>query len=213
MEKQKRPTSTFGRLWAFWKRNSLRVYAIGTVYLVLMVLFGYLTAPMFTTEPKTAVGYLVLSNDEIAVLTISTFIMGGVLLLAVIGYAAHTHRWLRVVALVVFGFLVWLAGSAYAISFAFTPSVARVPYNGQVYQLAYVVFGSIRSGSCAAGDGICGGFEYQLYECNGLALACQAKGEPFRATTPRLEIVDGVLNVARYNGYGRLVDVVMEVSS
>jgi hypothetical protein len=212
MEKSKPPATALGRLWAFWKRNSLRVYAAGAVYLLLMALLGCFTAPLLNFKPSTFVGYLILSPQETAALGISTLITGIVMLAAVIGYVALTRRWWRMLALLAVGVIVWLAGLTFLLNFWLMPRAAIAEYNGQVYQLAYEIFGSYVKPCGGEGELVyCRGIEYQLYACSSLALNCHSEGSPFSSEAPRLEVVDGALRVQNYDRDGNLLETEIEI--
>jgi hypothetical protein len=222
VEKQKARIAYPVRLWRLWQRKSLWIYAAGVVYLLFNLLMSHFTVPVINesrvgmaaaeTQPTIpATGYIVLSRDETGLLGLLALVTGFVMLAAVIGDVTYRRRWIRGLALFMAVPVLWYLAALAVVGYALTPRTDSLAHGEHVYHLAFDLF-SRRTGFCGDSNGICGGDDYQFFECNSLALMCLPKGDVFYATSPRLEIVDGVLRVVRYKPDGKFVDVVYEVT-
>jgi hypothetical protein len=211
VDKQKTHPGYARRLWSAWQRKSLWIYAAGVLYLLVNLAVYYIPIAIMRLRDTAGShrGYILLSTDEANLLILLTLVVGIVMLAAVIGYGTYSSRWIEAIAMVAAGFQLWSFTLTSVLSYAFMPRVAIVAHGEHVYQLASSIF-STRYG-CSDETGICDADEYQFFECNRLALMCLQKGDVFIATMPRLEIVDGVVRVVRYNEDGDFVDVVYEV--
>src|SRR5689334_21444231 len=137
MGKRKYQPSPVRRLWIFWQRRSIQIYAAGALYLMLNLLIALLTAPAtsFSNTPDSRRWSILLSSDETFGLLLLALLVGLSMLAAVIGDFACHRAWRRALALFAAGFFLWSFASIFVVTYAMVPRTVSADYGGRVYHL------------------------------------------------------------------------------